>query len=182
MQDATIVNPGWKDNRYSSEFHDKWEYNCSHSVMNFVLRRKGLDVKATEMAFDESGGLSIAELCSYFKGAKPSGKIRLEANDGNPKTYEKIAKKFISERLGGLEEGASGAIEVRSSKSGHFIAWCNDGGKIKILNTQPGYDNADDIFANMAAGGWNKEVRFVRLDNLELNYSKFKNRPFSENM
>ena len=180
-QDALVGNPGWKENRNSPDFHEKWEYNCSHSVMNFVLRRKGLDTKATEMAFDESGGLSMAELCSYFKDAHPSKKIRLTANDSNSKTYEKIAKKYIADKLGGLEDGACGAIEVRGSMSGHFIAWCNDGGTIKIFNTQPGLDNADSVFERMANGNYSNDVKFVRLDNLELNYNKFKDRPFCEN-
>lgn len=183
-QDAIMGNPGWKENKNSPDFDEKWANNCGHSVMNFVLRRKGLDTKATEMAFDESGGLSIGELCSYFKDAHPSKEIQLRANDNNPKTLEKIAKKYIKEKLNGLDEGACGAIEVRSSQGGHFIAWANDSGEIKILNTQIGSDNADDIFSSMSNpnGGWYNKVRFVRLDNLELNYKKCKQRPFSENM
>lgn len=177
-QDAILGNPGWKENRNLPDFHDKWEYNCGHSVMNFILRRKGLDTKATEMAFDESGGLSMTELCSYFKNAEPSKQIKLTANDNNPKTYEKIAKKFITERLSGLDEGACGAIEVRGSKSGHFIAWCNENGSVKIFNTQPCLDNADDVFDLMAKGGYSNTVKFVRLDNLELNYDRCKKRPF----
>ena len=179
--DAIIGNPGYKLNQGSTEWKEKWENNCSHSVMNFILRRKGLDTKATQMAFDESGGISMGELCSYFKGASPK-KIMLEARDRNPKTYEKIAKKFITERLGGLDDGACGAIEVRGTNKGHFIAWCNDGGQIKIMNPQVGSDNADSIFASMAKGGWKNEVKFVRLDNLELNYKRCKSRPFCESI
>ncbi len=142
------ANPDW----YKHRGDPRYEYNCSHSVLAFVARQKGLAVKATPMSKKEAdeGGITPVELGMYFKGGlsdKDADVFTYSANflNGSAKHYEKIAASQCEKKYKDAPNGAYGMMFCQTPVSGHFYIWYKENDAIKFADPQSGKDSATEI-------------------------------------
>lgn len=175
IEDAMMGNPDWtraKENLTEEEFFEEgWKNNCSHSVLNFIMRRKGLDTTALPMSkIDQLGGLDTGQLCQYFKNCKvPNPPFSLSGPQTNENYMTQIQNHILTNVCNG-ENGACGSMTLwTKTGQGHFISWYNDNGNVILLDTQANKNNADGQITKLVKNIWDtNNIDIVRLDDKEL--------------
>lgn len=159
-EDCVVIN---KDN-YDKKGGYAYTHNCTHCAIAYELRRRGLDVKAMPI---EKGGIMQYRWPRYLE---MSGAVKY-----TPKSTrrEALKQEMISEML---KAGEGARFQVRwgwTSISGHATAAEVRNGQLIFIDPQPGKVEINDCkyFENtMPSRTW-----FMRVDNIELDPSLFKN-------
>lgn len=183
------ANPDWNSHHGELE----WENNCSHSVLTFVARLKGLDVKATPMKPEDSiSGITPYEFGTYFKGGltdENTPKIIYRPQLGSSaKSQEKYAATIMEKQYKDAPNGAYGMSFYQTPTFGHFFAWYKDNNHIFFIDPQSGLPaNETFIFENI-----NRSTKYygyaigasTRLDNREFDSTRISefSTPFSSDI
>lgn len=158
-EDTDVIN---KDN-YKNKGGFAYTHNCTHCSIAYELRRRGLDVKATPI---EKNGIMQYRWPRYLE---MSGGKRYIPNSTRK---DALRKEMISEML---KAGEGARFQIRwgwTSYNGHATTAEIRNGKLLFIDPQVGTVEENDcsyFSRTMPSRTW-----FMRVDNIELNPSLFK--------
>ena len=151
--DQEAVNPGFEKNVPGSR------NNCTMCTAAYDLRRRGYDVEARLTP----KGRQDADVISWYKANPKKDLIRCK----NFKDF----KNKLSEQ----PEGARGnvLVGVGDFDSGHSMCWEKVGGKVLIRDAQEHktYNSIDESIIRKRSS---HPYRFIRTDNLEINWDNIR--------
>ena len=167
--------PEWWDNQ--NDRH--WVSNCTHSIVAFASRRRGLDVSAKPLPDEMTHGRSIIDVVGrYFRGNfSQKDFYRLNFVDGffsraDGVSYEQQASKRLTKVYKDVPDGGYGVVYMRTVYAGHVFVWYKEDGIVKFADAQAGV-NAQRNFENISRYGAREygqnSIFTARLDNRELN-------------
>lgn len=147
----------------AADSDEHYRNDCGKLLVNFVLRRKGLDCDSVGMKDFEIGGLSPADLGHYVKGAGNAFKdIEYDKADTAKIRLDKI-KNLINEQCGS-DDNCCGGIYLEAMGR-HFTTWAKEDGKIIFDDIQS--DQGSSWLVNQPLERYTA-IKVARLDNKEI--------------